>query len=320
MYGQAVPGLSRPRKDRAISSKAVEAADDMNIATMYEGLVGYVVMGFLDEDGWSRQPIGTFFLVKQDLGPGASDVWYAVTCRHVIEEFKRSNLPQKTMFVRANDAQGLAVDSPISVDEWIFGEGVDIAVTKWTHQRVGMSWAYPIERGQPFGFFHGQNVFFIGMFSLVPGFISVQPVVRTGTIARFLTQVPLCFVEDPEERIPCGVHLVEMRSWGGESGSPVFFYDDRFEPETPYAFDPGYGPGHEHRPGLMGVLHGQFEIEQSVTRGKKQVGSTQLNSGIGVVIPMGDIIRTLRMQVFVDDRRRMYEEQKLRSSASPRPD
>lgn len=293
----------------------------MIVPMLYERLVGYVVEETIDAESNEavREPIGTLFFVEHSVGPGAGVVRYAITCRHVLEEFKRHEFP-KSLFVRINNADGFAEDTPITVDDWVLGEDVDIAVARVTLPPQNPHWAYPVERGQTFGLFSGMNVFFIGMFSLVPGFVSVQAVVRTGTIARTISEVPLCFKENPQESTACVVHLVEMRSFGGESGSPVFFYDERLPVETPVAFNPGYGPGNQTRPALLGVLHGQFEIDKSVTRGQEEVGLAQLNSGIGIVVPLGAIIATLNTPSLVDDRNRIFEERKAQPASIPRPD
>jgi Trypsin-like peptidase domain len=223
-------GFKVARQASAISSKladfrASNDSEDMMISTMYDGLVGYIVQEQWDSESQdsSRFPIGTFFFVEHSVGPGAGCAQYIVTCRHVIEGFIRESSP-KRMFIRMNSgAHGFAEDFPIGEGDWVFGGDVDVAVVRWAIPPQRQFWAYPVERSQPFGLYPGQNTFFIGMFSGEPGFVSVQPVVRTGNIARVLSEVPLRFKEDPEESVSCAVHLVEMHSWGGESGSPVFF-------------------------------------------------------------------------------------------------
>jgi len=286
-------------------------------------LVGYIVHEYRDSDSQaaSRLPIGTFFFAEHSIGPGAAGcVQYIVTCRHVIEGFIRDS-PPKRMFIRVNSGpHGFAEDFEINVGDWVFVDNVDVAVARWTLPAQRQFWAYPVERRQPFGLFPGQNTFFIGMFAGAPGFVSVQAVVRTGNIARVISEVPLRFKADPEETTPCGVHLVEMHSWGGESGSPVFVFDERFPAETPYAFNPGYGPGNEHRPAILGVLHGQFEIAKPVMNDEREIGSANLNAGIGIVIPMRDIIATLHTPSLVEDRNREFERRKALATDVPRSD
>ena len=135
--GRAIPGLprrfSKPSalhggsQASAISSKlvrlnAVKDSDDsvdMIVSRMYERLVGYVVAEVLDAESNEviREPVGTLFFIEHSVGPGAGVIRYAVTCRHVIEEFKRYESP-KSLFVRVNNINGF---QKILQSAWMIG-------------------------------------------------------------------------------------------------------------------------------------------------------------------------------------------------------
>jgi hypothetical protein len=69
----------------------------------------------------------------------------------------------------------------------------------------------------------------------------------------------------------------------------------------------------------MGVLHGQFEITKPIMRDQEEVGVTKLNAGIGVVIPMRDIIATLQKPSLVEDRDREFEKHRAQASEGEKP-
>jgi hypothetical protein len=266
---------------------------DMHVGIMYGYLVGYAVQEFWDEDGcdYYREPIGTIFFVHSDAVSGR--IRYAVTCRHVIEAMYRNGATK--VFVRVNMQDGAFSDFETGIDSWTLSDSSDVAVIRFDLPTEPHFWSYPVERNHRIGLMEGMDVFFVGMFSELPEYTSVRAIVRTGTIAKVIASIPLRFKSNPDEVTQCAATLVELRSFGGESGSPVFAYDSRLPPETQYARDPGYGPGSESRPILLGLLHGYFEIARSVTRGTKRIGETLLNSGIGVVIGIGEIRKAIAL-------------------------
>jgi len=274
---------------------------EMRIGRLYHRFVGYLMELVWDPatSTYFSDPVGTVFFVEYGLDDGRGVVRYAITCRHVIEGLIRNNCDHG--FLRVNDPHGQGLDFPTNPREWVLSERADVAAIRFDLPAEETYWAYPIER-TPEGIMDAQTVFFIGMFALVPGATSVQAIVRTGTIARHSSSIPLCFQADPKESIESIVHLIEMRSWGGESGSPVFVYDER-SPEDQYYTDPGYLGRHQARPHLLGMLHGQLEVEKTVSQGGQPIGTSRANSWIGVVIPIGDIQTLLReADVFVVER------------------
>jgi hypothetical protein len=115
----------------------------------------------------------------------------------------------------------------------------------------------------------GNEVQIIGLFSRVPGKASISPVVRTGNVAMF-----------PPEKIPSQIgdieaYLIEARSLGGMSGSPVFCRST-IAVNTDVGQMCGTGPGK-----LMGVVHGHWGIPVQDEAAKAQ----HVNLGLAIVIP-----------------------------------
>jgi hypothetical protein len=168
---------------------------------------------------------GTAFIVKV---PGANDndFGFMVTARHVAEKLQGSHY-----LVRVNKKDGTPVvmyGKP--TDPWWYHptdrDHVDAAVTLFSPDYMNLA-QLDVEQ-IPIGMFAdeavirehnigvGDEVFITGLFTEVQETTKNIPIVRTGTVAMI-----------PGERIPFGnslieAYLVESRSIGGLSGSPVF--------------------------------------------------------------------------------------------------
>lgn len=68
----------------------------------------------------------------------------------------------------------------------------------------------------------GVNVFFTGLFSSYFGHQRNQPIFRFGKLA-LMTDEPIDWKEKDKPPISTNLYLVECQSFGGNSGSPVFF-------------------------------------------------------------------------------------------------
>lgn len=134
----------------------------------------------------------------------------------------------------------------------------------------------------------GDEVFFIGLFAGYGGDIQAEPIARFGHISLGLRKVPLSLnsVTLPAKK---DVYLVETKSWGGESGSPVFHLKWPFSNRIPISMA---------FPRLLGLLHGHFDL----TRQAKSGEEIDLNSGIGIVIPSQAIHECLMESEFVRER------------------
>jgi len=258
----------------------------MLIDEQFQRHVGYVVDG--------ADPAGTVFFVHETLGPGYGDVQYAITCRHLIDRFVQAG---RAPSLRVNDVNGVCYDVPTDLKEWIVSDRSDVAVT-----RIGLPpefpiWTCPVAESDPAPLYAGHDVFFVGMSSLSPGFGSIQAVVRTGRIARASSEVP---IEMAGVQQVVSAHLVEFRSWGGQSGSPVFFYEENATQRSRIA------------PPLLGLLHGQLYNSDSVVDKKDvEIGGIDANAGIGVIIPASEIRHVLMDARLVEARTNEMEERVL---------
>jgi hypothetical protein len=140
---------------------------------------------------------------------------------------------------------------------------------------------------QPNTFGIGDEVFIIGLFHHHYGMKRNIPIVRIGNLAAL-----------NEEKINTRIglidgYLIEARSIGGISGSPVFinFGHTRTMPKTPKQ-----SPTNPIM--LLGLIHGHFdilnsEIDQNESSSTDTLSSEKVNTGIAIVVPTHKIQETI---------------------------
>jgi hypothetical protein len=282
-------------------------------ATVPEGVVKTVVFIYRSQNGAPGQPDGTGFLVAipNPSQPGRSWV-YLVTASHVLHT-DPNNLSSATypeLFVRINKKpegsqtfhlpivtsgsnETAFFDSDPSVDIAVIPislpnpEQFDIAVLPedMLVTRADL---------KKYNIGVGTDMFFTGMFTPFLGQTRNYPIVRFGKLAMI-----------PEEKIPIGdrkidAYLVETFSFGGNSGSPVFFYPSA--DNTPGALTMG------NFIKVAGVMKGFFgDIEpimmaQTASASVNNIPVSKENSGIAIVVPADHIRQILDSQLLASKR------------------
>lgn len=249
------------------------------------------VVGFLFIPG--KQPgqlvphgTGFFVAVRDSKNPDRSFV-YLVTAKHVLQTpDHKSWLPK--IFLRLNTRTGSSeiIEIPLSfsgVDRTVFlhsDPSVDLAAIPGLPDQGQFDFkALPeeiITTEQDFkslGITEGSEVFFTGLFSPYLGTRKNYPVVRFGRVS-LITDEKIRFVDRDAQ-----LYLVESGSYGGNSGSPVFFY-----------------LGSDRNPGMLvvgppilklaGVMSGSFLDLQPVSSVETaRVNVAPSNMGIAAVVP-----------------------------------
>jgi hypothetical protein len=237
---------------------------------------------------------GTAFFVGVELeGTGKSSI-YIITAKHIIDAIKEEST-EKEVYLRINLKNGGSKLVRTPLDKWIFHpqeSNVDVAILNWAPQQAVFDYlALPIEYGateevikkESIGV--GDDVFLVGLFASHFGSQRNLPIIRVGNIASM-----------PEEKVhteKCGyidAYLVEARSIGGISGSPVFAYmgDIRKIGNTTKL-------GRKGLPLLywLGLMHGHFALWKS---------ELEINMGIAIVVPTWKIIEVINQEVFAKER------------------
>lgn len=276
------------------------------------------------EAGLVASPSATVFFIADRDGTRPHPVW-AVTARHCIEEARASGKPT---YIRVNAGDSF-VDVPTRADDWHESDEADVACLYWSNEEVAPQSVIPL--GQlvdenycyrfgkyAFGLgdeadeqrvYLGAEIAFLGLFSQHAGKQRNLPVARFGAIAR-LPQEAIA-VTRPNGKENIEGYLVEARSWGGHSGSPVFWAHP-FTAVIELPAPPSQGNRQQRRQAqrgpqktvhasrqdqlltLLGLVSAHFDIPQEATTSGDVLGKvvTDVNAGMAVVTP-AHLIRRL---------------------------
>jgi len=277
------------------------------------------------------KPEGTAFLFgiplkKEDqevtAREGFMGFYYLVTAGHVATALRGKSF---TILVNNKDGQ-----TRIKCDEenkWIFHEDptVDVAVMNCPFREEdkltvrGLSsqnLAITPDKINRLGIGIGDEVFSVALFA---DFIDTKknwPILRTGSIA--MMPEDKLEIKISGDWVKAEVYLVESRSIGGMSGSPVFVVP------TPGAKSDGTISGYlqavPRETYLLGLTHGHWDIEYKVPNLHLHGGFTQVdvNSGICVVIPATKIMETIYQPKLEQEREKSRQEWLEKNG--PKPD
>lgn len=265
-----------------------------------------VFLGTPNERGFAADGSGFFMFVSEE----EMDFTYVITCRHVIRPFEppRSTVPNAdSIWIRVNTQPGVAPRSIETVrGDWIPHEDrfIDICVYPWDHTKwdyddkldIGRLEVHSVvlhkEIEELVGLSLGDEVFIPGCFVGRVGERRNIPVIRVGHIAA----LPYEPVWGGSPRKPA--YLIETKSLGGISGSPVFLHIApmrQFKPVTLKMPD-----GREASPyfliGIMQGLHsGQYATDFVSEHDEEKIVPTEtdFNAGIGIAIPIVHVLETI---------------------------
>ena len=271
----------------------------MQIPAVLRELVTFVRTTTADGKQW----VGTGFFVNEEVVDG---LWagYIVTCGHCIAPLE-AETPVTSISLRLNLRSGGSAEIETEVANWERHPSSDVAMyALMPDQSIFDYKHFPARPGASKEFRDekridsGDDIFMTGRLIYHPGATRMLPIVRVGSIAAF--------PEDPV-RLATGeenVILIETRSLGGLSGSPVFvhFGDWRRDENGNLGVLPNPEPGSQWDGGpnyLLGVMHGFYPTKGNDPDGIGDATKEPLNTGIGVVIPVErihDLIETPRFK------------------------
>jgi len=252
--------------------------------------------------GGAFVPVGTGFMMNIDLD-GVSFP-FVVTARHNLEAFKKG----EKVYLRINKSSGGTRTVATDLADWQCHPDakhwIDVAVipTRWIQTEPDDRFALSLVPEPMFmsesiasliDLAPGSDIVTAGLFTSHANTAHNVPIVRMGAVAA---------MRDPAEPVYTrrgymDAYLVELRSIGGLSGSPVFV-------QTPVSW---LVNGQLKRPTenmkpyyLLGLMRGHFNVEHEEDMPKparpEQEDATngdRINSGIGVVVPADKIVETI---------------------------
>jgi hypothetical protein len=219
---------------------------------------------------------------------------YVLTARHVIND--TAELTGGTVFIRANTNLATAAWAETQKTHWITGDSnIDVAVLPLALNPVAVSFhcipghclaTKEALKANKRTVEIGDELVIPGLFVHRKGEQRNIPIVRMGTIAA-QAEEPI-YAEMAENDIQkIDAYLVEIRSIGGLSGSPVLIhrYEKNEEGEQTSVW------------ALLGLMHGHYEdpFPMTVPQSKQY-----LNAGIGVVVPADDIAKVLSLPEIIE--------------------
>jgi hypothetical protein len=230
-----------------------------------------------------RRPIGTAFLFST--GP----LGLMVTALHVIANAKEES-DDGNVYLRVNTEDGFGFVQT-KIDDWMKPDqsemAIDVAVCFWPFPRKyrikhpNLEQCATEEVIEREAIDVGLDVFFPGLFVMHHGRERNVPIVRVGAIASM-----------PEEPVSSKLglmdaYLIETRSVGGLSGSPVFVQMGTHGPDAQLNLVP-----RNNRPlwYLLGVMHGHWDAELEDVAVDDGLATEYVNMGIAIVTPISKLI------------------------------
>jgi hypothetical protein len=277
-----------------------------------------VYLTFRDKNNKQRLA-GTGFFVgihggtKEELAP---DFPYLITAKHVIDGINEKSV-DRIVSIRINNKDGSVIPIDSSVDQWKYHPTlskpksepsfVDVAVLPWqdngTHDNLWLpsTMAITPEIFKKNNIGYGEEVFITGLFTEHYGKQRNLPIIRIGNIIAMPEEPVLTDKRYGE----VDAYLIEARSTGGLSGSPVFVnlgtirtFDDEIKvSKTPIFY-------------WLGLIHGHFDYKDSLLADSvttDNLYNMSINMGIAVVIPVSRILEVLNQKEFIDYRNQQIE-------------
>ena len=253
---------------------------------------------FLSPDGGkSFTPNGTGFFVGVKISTDQFKV-YLVTARHVLKDSSGQYYPTVSIRLNKKDGGSQMITLPLTEKGGAFVKGaatvyehptdhtVDLAVIPllpsqsiFDFQFIPDEMLTTKDTFQELNISEGSDVFFSGLFAQFIGQTRNYPITRFGKVAMMPTEK---ISWQDSERAPLemvDLYLLETQSFGGNSGSPVFFYlgSDRI-PGSIIVGAPIIK--------LAGVMKGTFRDASPLVMANQNVIPLSLqNVGIAAVVP-----------------------------------
>jgi hypothetical protein len=190
-----------------------------------------VTFVFLKDDNGNFYPIGTGFFVGKQQGETKEYYGYIVTAKHVLQD--ENGIIRETVYLRFNKHDKTSGFVRIQTNKTEIythqDTDIDIAVIPYFPDQkiydlmfIPDSLIATSEILKRYKISEGDEVFFSGLFTSHPGQKKNQPIVRFGRVA-LMSDEKIEWREKDKPAKFLDLYLVECQSFGGNSGSPVFF-------------------------------------------------------------------------------------------------
>jgi hypothetical protein len=262
--------------------------------------VGFI--GYEDKRNGEFVPAGSFFFLGHDTKDGEtiSPKVYFVTAGHVIDELGKRGCRDAILRLNTKDPSAPLMRIAAPLAGWFvhpYDQSIDVAITKLVsemgvpatsdHVTIPISLCATQEILLENEIELGEEVFVSGLFRHHYGNQRNIPIIRVGNLAA-LDEEKISssnFAKEMEG------YLIEVRSTGGLSGSPVFL--NLGSVRTLGGQTKHLTGGDVAKIFLLGLVHGHFKSEHEETPELKQI-IEQINAGIAIVVPVKNILAVIR--------------------------
>lgn len=225
---------------------------------------------------------------------------FLVTARHVIDGIRSLGLDRVWLRVNLKDDSSRWIKTDAT--EWIkhpSDSTVDVALLSlafqqdWDHMMLA-GWGITEDKLKSRGVAAGDAVFITGLFRHHQGARRNIPIARHGNLA--------CLNEEliSTRFGQMDAFLIEVRSIGGLSGSPVFLNLGPAKSDAGEDYNEIY---------LFGLIHGHFDMKSGTVDSiiedfGPNAGQIHVNTGIAIVVPYPKIAEVLAHAKIVGDSRK----------------
>jgi hypothetical protein len=219
---------------------------------------------------------------------------YLVTCYHIIDLFHEN----EKIWIRINLKIGDSELKAFHKNDWLYDVKQDIAILPcyfsidtYDITHITQKDFATIDCEIYPDLFAGELTYLVGLFTSHYGGVRNIPIVRMGSLAAPLDE-PI-YTNTGYIK----AYLVETRSIGGLSGSPVFLY---------YRLSDFPQQEHLLESYFLGMMRGRFNAKEAsdVVVGDSEADA--INTGIGIVVPVDEIVKTLHHPNLVKQREETY--------------
>jgi len=240
------------------------------------------------------QAVGTAFALSAPLGDTGEVATFLVTALHLVVKAE-SKSDDGCLYMRLNTSTGGYRFVKVERDAWVVPDQseltVDVTACSWNGggqfslRRVGANQCATSDVIATERIGVGTDVFLTGLFVNHHGRQRNVPIVRVGNIAAM-----------PREPVTTKLglmdaYLVEARSVGGLSGSPVFVNLGTVGPDGDHNLGPR-APGSQIWY-LMGVMHGHWDAQIDDVVVDDGISTEYVNMGIAIVTPITKVLDLL---------------------------
>ncbi len=251
---------------------------------------------------------GTAFFVSLRYTDLDGAFGYVVTAKHVIDGIKNNSIDQM-VYLRVNTIKGDVAQVITHIASWMHhpqNQAVDVSVLPWApppevmdFRMIPTTMAATNEVIEKESIGVGDEVFLTGLFVNHYGRQRNQPIVRIGNIALM-----------PAEPIHTSnlgdidAYLIEARSIGGLSGSPVFVHlagIRRIGMNNKIVGDRFY---------WLGLMHGHWNVSEEDIDVVQDKTNQSVNMGIAIVVPVTKILEVINQEALMKQREKHEKERK----------